>query len=240
MIRVLLLVLVSISWAAPPALKAPACKKCNEIRTVNSFDNKCKECLYKIYDELADKFDDAGKDLYCNCKFSYAPNGKCYIRFSNNGCFKLSETDDCVDLEHVVPKSLFENNPKLSNDFHNLFPAIGIINSDRGTKYFAESFFPGDKTYGNCKTSIDTKTKRIFPQKEAKGKIARAYLYMMDKLPSLKNADLNQGANLEQTMKDWNYEYPPTPFECKREKLIYEIQGEHNPHISRHPNCKEF
>lgn len=260
MIRFFLLVaFVSISLAEQcsnppspsPAKNTCACKKCtSEYRLKHKFDennNACRECIYKIYDELNLAFpEEAYRDLYCGCKFEYRPaKGHNNIRFYPDGCFENSKKaesfDDGVDLEHVFPKSRFNQDNYLSTDFHNLFPAIGMINTDRGTKEFADWDNENSTRikYGKCETFIQGD--RIYPRVEAKGMIARAYLYLADqaeKRLGMKRESLFPDSYLKQVYADWNKSFPPTPFECKREKIIQEIQGNHNPYISNHPNCK--
>ena len=64
---------------------------------------------------------------------------------------------------------------------------------------------------------------------------------MMDKSLILKKRTISEmGADFEIMLKNWNASYPPDAVECKREKIIYEIQGNHNPYISNHPNCKSI
>ena len=78
----------------------------------------------------------------------------------------------------------------------------------------------------------------MYPRNEIKGVIARAYLYMMDVSSVLKERTFSEiGDGFEMMLKGWNDSYPPDAVECEREKLIYEIQGNHNPFISNHPNC---
>lgn len=244
MILFLVLVLFAeLSWAVDAARDTPSCKECIKTQSSVHFkeNGKCRECIYKIYDELSSEYSDAQNELYCGCKFRYAPGGGCNIHFNGKGCFESGETNSCVSLEHILPKTLFNQDAELSNDFHNLFPAIKVINTARQDKYFKDAMIRGSVKYDKCKTSMDAgKTGRIYPRSEIKGDIARAYLYMIDRIkskPGLIYGDLDLGGSLLQTLNDWNSFDPPTPLECKREKLIYEIQGIHNTYISNHPNC---
>lgn len=241
MIRFLFLfACVAISWAVQPALESPACKKCNKTCAILHFNNNgdCRECLYKIYDELGEKFSNANQELYCGNRFYYGPSVKCNMHILGSRDFFDSTFSDCVSLEHVAPKSHFNQDTELSNDFHNLFPAIKQINTIRQDKFFAEGF--GNVRFGKCKSSVDKGGfGRMYPRNEIKGIIARAYLYMMDKSSILKKRTISEmGADFEIMLKNWDASYPPNAVECKREKIIYEIQGNHNPYISNHPNCR--
>ena len=86
--------------------------------------------------------------------------------------------------------------------------------------------------YGSCKTTISVGV--IYPRDEAKGKIGRAYLYM----DSIKVIFLDP--NEKKLYMRWHNSDPPDPIECRREKIISEIQGGHNIYISNHPNCKRM
>lgn len=255
MIRLILLVVsVVFSWAQqnPVAKEKPVCQKCTEeMRQKKGFEDvshPCRGCIYKIYDELSSKNPEAYRDLYCGCKLEYCKDcsgGK--IRFNPVGCFehpsKGDSFDNSADLEHVFPKSRFGNDNYLSTDMHNLFPAIGVINTARQTKDFAD-YDPEDSTrtkYGSCGTSIQGD--KIYPRYQAKGVIARAYLYMADQVQKrlgLKEKDVYPDRYLKQIVSDWNASFPPDENECKREKLISEIQGNHNQYIASHPNCLRF
>ena len=243
MIKYLLfLVCVATSWAVQPARENPACIKCNKTRaTVHFKDNgDCRMCLYKIYDEIGEKFSSANQELYCGNRFYYGSSAKCNIHILGVADFSDSTLSDCVSLEHVAPKSHFNQDNGLSNDFHNLFPALLFINTARKDKFFAEGH--GKVLFGKCKSSIDKGDYgKMYPRNEIKGVIARAYLYMMDISSVLKERTFSEmGDGFEMMLKGWNDSYPPDVVECKREKLIYEIQGNHNPFISNHPNCKSI
>lgn len=254
MIRILLLFFfVTVSWAQqkPIAKLMPVCQKCTEEwRIKKGFgdtSHPCRGCIYKIYDELKYGYPESYSDLYCGCELECCGGGGGNIHFNSVGCFEPSDRasffDNSVDLEHVFPKSRFGNDNYLSTDMHNLFPAIGIINTDRNTKDFAD-YDSEDSTrirYGNCETFIQGD--KIYPRFQVKGVIARAYLYMADqakKRLGFKEDDVFPDPYLKQIMSDWNLAFPPNAIECKREKLIYEIQGNHNWYISNHLNCKNI
>ena len=137
-----------------------------------------------------------------------------------------------------------------------MFPAIRRINVARNTKEFCqrktdkmmkcledvEMDSIGDGIpkhdgqglyrYGACKTTISVGV--IFPRDEVKGEIGRAYLYM-DSIGALKNDPLDFGEK-EMFMR-WHESDPPDAIECKRERIISDIQGGHNTYISKHPAC---
>ena len=162
----------------------------------------------------------------------YKPNGKYNIRFNRNGCFESADPDDGVSLEHIVPKDFFNQKISFSNDLHNLYPAILIVNRARQTKFFAEGS-NGKIKYGICKTSMDAGS--VYPRDEAKGMIARAYLYMVLIKQAIPTNEIDQDDI--KMFKEWDKEYPPDPIERKRNSIIEKVQGWPNPCISFHPSC---
>ena len=221
------------------------CKKCDEAyMKSHSFDrtsNKCRGCFFKIYDELKEKFPVpckngrcVGREIYCGCPIYYEGG----VKFENGSLACKYEPpegsidDKSIDIEHIVPKSRFkkdfpsiskEKNNLLSLDFHNMYPGIGAINTDRGKKRYWKGKIT-TRQYGRCETTIGNGF--IHPRDAAKGQIARAYLYMN----SIGAIRLNPDEIA--TYNEWHDNHLPEKEECKREKIIFSIQGKRNPFIS--------
>ena len=158
---------------------------------------------------------------------------------------KNSERAKRIEWEHVMPAYHFghqllcwqnggRNNCKsdkrfnlMEGDLHNLQPAIGEVNGDRsnfGYSLFTNTF----KQYGQCQMAIDFKNRTAQPRQQIRGIIARTYLYMENRYKlSLSKQDKN-------LMDAWNKLYPPSKWECKRNKIIESIQGNDNPYITKH------
>ena len=109
-------------------------------------------------------------------------------------------------------------------DMHNLFPAIGELNSDR--KNFRFDFEVAQKgQYGECKFEVNFKNKRAKVKEEIRGIIARDYLYF--------NKQYGMKLSQQELRKynTWNRQYPATQWEKERNKKINKVQGNLNPFI---------
>jgi deoxyribonuclease-1 len=110
-------------------------------------------------------------------------------------------------------------------DMHNLFPAIGAVNAMRSNYNF--QMLPHVQSgFGSCAMKIENR--KAEPPIEARGRIARAYLYMDDTYSrySMSNAQ-------KQLMSAWDKMYPVSTWECKREENIANIQKNHNMFVER-------
>jgi len=113
-----------------------------------------------------------------------------------------------------------------SSDLHNLWPALKQFHSSRSNLPFG--VIPGEKQ--RFKTPIcdfertTEKNAVVEPREEARGRIARSFLYMVHwyDLPT---------HDLLPLMFKWNAEYPPTKAEIKRQDWIENNQGRRNPFI---------
>ena len=122
-------------------------------------------------------------------------------------------------------------------DLHNLYPAIGEVNSDRNNYSYTDrlsddnyhkDFISGKKVnnhsrhkirgYGQCEMVIDRNKEEAMPPVRARGIIARATGWNFSK---------------EQLFKKWNKMYAPDKNECLRNSRIRQIQGHDNPFVSR-------
>jgi deoxyribonuclease-1 len=117
-------------------------------------------------------------------------------------------------------------------DLHNLWPAIGAINSSRGDKVFGE--IPGNKPTlplsvadVKCDYERTTRANAIVEHRDAvKGEIARSLFYMhveygldlMGMLPMLKR---------------WNVAHPPNAQERSRNNRIEQLEGTRNQFVDK-------
>lgn len=220
------------------------CQRCDETyMKTHHFDRayKCRGCFFTIYNELSQHIkvssrrgNSIGHEIYCGCPIYY--DGA--IKFENGplACKYAppegESNDERIDIEHIVPKSRFKkDNPTISNDvfnlltnnFHNMYPGIRKINNKRQVKEYGNSKIT-TLQYGRCETTIGTNL--IHPRDAAKGQIAKAYLYMN----SIGAIQLTETELV--TFNGWHNNHPPEKEECEREKIIFNIQGNHNPFIS--------
>lgn len=106
-------------------------------------------------------------------------------------------------------------------DLYNLYPAIGAVNAARQNYNF--QLLPGvASSFGTCPMKIDGH--RVEPPENARGPIARTYLYMAEVYP--KYFKLSRQQN--RLMQAWDNQYPVTQWECTRAKRIEQIQGNSN------------
>lgn len=108
----------------------------------------------------------------------------------------------------------------MQSDMFNLYPAIGAVNALRQNYNF--TMLPDvDSDFGSCEMKIDNK--KAEPPKEARGRIARTYLYMESTY-----SKYSMSSQQRQLMSAWDRQYPVDSWECKRTRLIASLQGNDN------------
>jgi deoxyribonuclease I len=202
-----------------------------------------------MYEEV---FHDRPETLYCGCPFdeNRVPDQEAcgYVPRRDN------ERARRVEVEHVLPASwigqgracwsepvctradgsgfrgrdccnaIDESFRIAHHDLHNLWPAIGEINADRGNLRFAEiDAAPGG--YGACDIVIDNEARQVQPRAEARGAIARMMLYMAD-THGIRLRDDDRRLYLR-----WHRENPPDGWERLRNARIRALQGNGNPYV---------
>lgn len=198
------------------------------------------------YTHRTGSFAPENTSLYCGCTLIYRdlkPAG-----FDSRSCGFVYRRNPVrgsrIEWEHAMPAHYFggalgcwqrggrrecRKNPGfayMEGDMHNLFPAVGELNADRGNFPFAP--LPGlHRMYGNCPMKVDFRRRLADPPDRARGPLARAYLYM-----SWRYA-LKLAPDMERTYNLWNRRHPPTPWECRRNQEIARIQGNDNPFITK-------
>ena len=166
-----------------------------------------------------------GRDLYCNLRFTVGQR---------------------LTVEHVYAADWIATHHGCANrnscsvpaygfaeaDLHNLWPAIGALNSSRGDKLFGE--IPGNKRalpWGvsdlNCDYERSTGPKAVVePRDSVKGDIARSLFYMRVEY----GLPLN---GMTPMLKRWHIADPPNAHERWRNRLIEGLQGVRNRFIDR-------
>lgn len=215
-----------------------------------SFD-EAKRILGKIYfyNSTSKQYPNSNQTLYCGCSIIYKKKHHKPYRANFGSCgYKIRknvERATRIEWEHVMPSHTFGSQRKcwknggrkncsiideefinIQGDMHNLFPAIGEINGDRSNFGFNE-WNGKTKDYNQCQMVIDYKNHKVQPPKRSRGIVARAYLYMSNRYNiTLSKRELK-------LFETWNKQYPPTPWECKRNLIISRIQGNDNPFITK-------
>lgn len=152
-----------------------------------------------------------------------------------------------IEWEHVVPAWQFGHQlqcwqnggrahcrdtnrafRQMEADLHNLVPAIGEINGDRSNYRF--QMIPGEaRLYGkDINMEIDFKQRRAEPPEAVFGDIARIYFYMQEKY------GFKLSAAQDRLFRSWNNADPVDSWEEKRNRLLTQIQGNHNPFVTHY------
>ena len=188
---------------------------------------------------------DAPGSFYCGCKIQL--QGKKGTPDLNSCGYQVRKNANRaarIEWEHVMPAWEFghqrqcwqeggrkncSKDPdyrRIETDLHNLEPAVGEVNGDRGN--FAYSQWNGsEKQYGQCEMKIDFKLKQAEPPARARGAIARTYFYMRDQY------HLRISRQQTQLFSAWDRLYPVTQWECERDQRIAKVQGNHNPYVQQ-------
>lgn len=165
-------------------------------------------------------YPDGGSTLYCDQRF--AP------------------FDRRVNVEHVYPMGWVTRALKcgkreqcrhnsdrfnfIESDMHNLYPARKDVNQTRSA--YPYSMIKGEKhVFQGCDFEVDYRARKVEPAPEARGRIARAMLYMADE------HGLDIFSRQYAMLQDWNKRYPPDEEEKRRNRVIERIQGNANPYI---------
>ena len=139
---------------------------------------------------------DVPGDFYCGCKINW--QGKKGVIDLESCGYKVRKNENRasrVEWEHVVPAWQFGHQRqcwqdggrkncakdpeyrKMESDMHNLQPAVGEVNGDRGNFMYGQ-WNGGEGQYGQCAMKVDFKEKVAEPPERSRGAIARIYFYM--------------------------------------------------------------
>lgn len=110
------------------------------------------------------------------------------------------------------------------NDLFNAMVEVEEIAIDIKAKK-ANALRPMNPTYGSCPLRVDFQNGYYDPPDAAKGKIARAWLYMIDVW------NVRPFQSDVETFRKWNASFPPTNAEIDLAILISEMQGWENDYI---------
>lgn len=124
--------------------------------------------------------------------------------------------DCCEKIDEVFQRA--------HNDLHNLVPAVGEVNGDRGN--YNWGMVEGEpREYGACNFEIDRDIRRAEPPDHVMGDIARIYFYMSDTY-GIRLSDQDR-----QLFTAWDRLDPVDDWERERNERIAAIQGNRNPYV---------
>ncbi len=213
--------------------------------------SEAKKQLRVLYRDKAPKKEQ--KTFYCNCPITFSSKTKMEPDLKACGYtpYRQAKRANTINWEHIMPASWLgkqlqcwqktadskggrkacQKDPefmKREGDMHNLVPAIGEINGDR-SNYPYTQFTHGNKSnYGSCQFFVSTsKPRAVEPAPYTRGFIARAMLYMS------KQYNIRLSDSDKKLLTVWNKKYPPTDWECKRNQIIKDIQGNDNSFITK-------
>jgi hypothetical protein len=132
-----------------------------------------------------------------------------------------------LSAEHIYPQSLLNN--KESNDMHNIIKTINTLNVNRSNYRFQEEYYKYDKNWVELeyKNYVNHNEKIFVPNKESRGFISRAILYMYKEY----NCNPRKIIDIE-ILKKWYYNFSPTHEEIYHNDVIKRIQNKNNMFIS--------
>lgn len=202
--------------------------------------NYAKVQLIKLY-----QANPTEKEFYCGCDFNFiGKKGTVDLASCGYSARKNQNRAERIEWEHVMPAENFGRQlqcwkeggrknckkdaifNKMEGDMHNLQPSIGEVNGDR-SNYSYTLFTKKFNQYGQCQTAVNFKHRQFQPREEIRGMIARSYFYMSDKYK------INLSKQDQLLMTAWDKIYPPTNWECGRNKLIKQLQGNENLFITQ-------
>jgi len=118
---------------------------------------------------------------------------------------------------------------RMEAELYNLWPAVGLINGARSNYRYSE--LPNadfnDHTFYGCPIFIDKSLKKVEPRDEAKGIVARANLFMVQKY------HIKLSVSQKRLFETWNKKYPPTAWEKTWAYQVASVEGYTNPFIAQ-------
>ena len=146
-------------------------------------------------------------------------------RFNNN---------QFLNCEHIVPKSLFNNDRLGFSDLHHLITAEGATNTFRNNRPYRQ-FEPNEGKVGpkSLISYIDKGgkvTSDFFEPKNNKALVARATLYFIVCHKQKLHKVVYDSAAVK-TLIDWSNNQLPNSYELHRNESIFKLQGNRNPFI---------
>ncbi|MEO5363900.1 MAG: endonuclease [Magnetococcus sp. DMHC-8] len=206
--------------------------------------------------KLADRiFSDHRQTFYCHC--AYDPQHRVKPESCGYVPRKNAQRGERIEWEHIVPAHAFGGNRAcwretlcqrdgkpykgrkcceeqdslfraMEGDLHNLVPAVGELNADRGDRPYG--LVAGQAgAYGACDFKVDFVRDIVEPRPAIRGDIARTYFYFE------KTYHLPINDSQRQLFERWAREDPVDEWERERNRRIKAVQGNGNPFVEAAP-----
>ncbi|RRW40257.1 endonuclease [Pseudomonas luteola] len=187
----------------------------------------------------------ASGDLYCGCQWEWVGRSGGVMDHESCGYQTRALPDRAIRLEWEHIQSVWSFGHQLQcwreggsgacradplfnridADLHNLAPAIGEANADRGSYLYGE--LPGTASrYGRCDLRIDPALRTVEPRDAVKGLIARTHFYMSDRY------GITLSRLQQKLFMDWDKRFPVSRWEKERDSRIARVMGHHNPFVT--------
>ena len=224
-------------YAKADLSKSGASLKSEFTSIIHSHTNVGYNGLWNVYEDS----DDDGKgnywDMYSNIRH----------KINDDKCGNYGGEGDCVNREHTIPQSVFDERSPMVADAHQVIPTDGYVNNRRSNYPFGEV---GTATYtsGNGsklgKCSYPGYSGTVFePIDEYKGDFARIHFYFVTCYASeMKSgwgsyASFNYSSALglsnwaQSMLLSWAEEDPVSQKEIERNNAVYSHQKNRNPFV---------
>lgn len=173
-------------------------------------------------------------------------------------CGNYKVVGDCINREHSMPKSWFDDRTPMVSDAYHIYPTDGRVNGQRSNYPYGEcsngTVLPSNgsvKPLGRLgKSTFAGYTGTVFePDDEYKGDFARTYFYMatryVDRVSSW-DSDMLAGNSYPvfstwalNLLLKWHRQDPVSDKETTRNDAVYAHQKNRNPFID-HPELVEY
>ena len=193
--------------------------------------------LWDVYEDSDDDGQGNYWDMYSNIKY----------KINSDQCGNYGGEGDCINREHTIPQSVFNEHSPMKSDAHQVIPTDGYVNNRRGNNPFGEV---GSATYtsgngsklGSC--SYPGYSGTVFePIDEYKGDFARIHFYFVTCYANeMKSgwgsyAAFNYSSSLglsnwaREMLLSWAEEDPVSEKEIVRNDAVYSHQRNRNPYV---------
>ncbi len=192
--------------------------------------------------------------VYCQAKYSSKDE---LILPEGLDASVIAYRSERVEVEHMVPAENFGRNitawksghPECKNpdgigyngrpcaekvsrifrimqaDLYNLYPSIGSVNAARQNFSFGVLPDSTPSLFRSCSFKVEDNT--VEPPEQARGVIARTYLYFENEYAPL----FQMTPEMKILMTQWNETHPVTSWECQRAYKIEKIQKNQNKYV---------